>query len=149
MNLSTNSKQYAKKLGKKPIAQPMIPNKDDLNYRDPITVYDQITPIDPVRSSKNWATESPSRGFNMDDLNTYVIRPSDRKQAELFDRFILGDASRLFGRDTKRTTLGTMIGDKLGPANSSTKVTPSNIKHHARMNLKGNTYDGIKNLKEK
>lgn len=148
MNLATSSKEYAKRLDKKPIAQPVIPNKDELNSREPLTLYRQITPIDPVRSSKNWATEKPERGFNMDDLNTFVIRPADRKQTELFDRYILGDSSRLFSRDVNKTTLGTLIGEKLGPNNQSrSRIAEKRIA--ARSALKGGTYGSVKHMKEK
>jgi len=69
-----------------------LPNKNALNTRAPSSVYyAQINPIDPVTPSQNWATNPNRRGFNMDDLSTYIIREPDKLQAALFDRFILKD----------------------------------------------------------
>jgi len=115
MNLSTTSEEYASKLANKPIGEPMIPQKDQLNSIDPLErIYRQTNPIAPVRSSKNWATEEPSRGFDNSDLNTYIVRPADYEQVKLFDRYILGQTSELFNRDfDESANLGTMMLQRL------------------------------------
>lgn len=115
MNLSTTSEEYAKMIAKKPIGEPMIPGKDQFNSIDPLErIYRQTNPIAPVRSSENWATEQPSRGFDNSDLNTYIVRPADYEQVKLFDRYILGESSSLFNREfDSNANLGTMMLERL------------------------------------
>lgn len=109
----TNADEYADSL---PKSSTHLPNVDVANTRSAVAhYYSQINPIDPVTPSNNWATEKPRKGFNMDHLNTYIIRPSDRLQAAMFDRFILKEDAGLFpGREENDMTLGRLISKKIG-----------------------------------
>ena len=94
-----------------------IPATEDLKSRTFVqNYYDQINPIDPVTPSENWATKPSRRGFNMSDLDTYIIRDADRLQSSLFDRFILKRHAGGFpARLEQNETLGKLIEDKVGP----------------------------------
>jgi hypothetical protein len=151
MNLATSSKEYARGLKRKPIGAPMIPNKDALSSYSPNnSIYEQINPIRPVRSSTNWATEEPSRGFNMDDISTYVVRPADRLQAALFDRFILEDYAAVFKRrKTQDPNLGELITSKLGPPSTEKKEHMTDKRTKARTMLDGHNYSSNKAMNKK
>ena len=112
----TNSEDYAKNVGYKGVTEPMIDDKNEMSSHDPIeNKFMQINPIDPVTPSRNWATAPPRRGFNMDDLNTYIVREEDKKQAGLFDRWILFDFDSLYpDREYKKDTLGAMMEERVG-----------------------------------
>jgi hypothetical protein len=145
-NIPSNSEAYARSVGTKPPVNSSIPNKDQLESRNPVENYfDQTNPIDPVSSSHNWATEEPRRGFNMDDLNTYIIRDTDRLQAGIFDRFVLKEDTAQFpARIDQDITLGKMIHDRLGPPRKSF----ADIKKYARSTLSGKSYSNVKRMHE-
>ena len=52
-------------------------------------IFQQVSPMYPWRSSSNWATDTNYKGWNQDDLNTYIVRQSDKNTIRDFDRFIL------------------------------------------------------------
>jgi hypothetical protein len=120
-----------------------IRGTDELKSRDPVSNYtQQITPIDPVAPSDNWATEAPRKGFDMSDLSTYQIRDSDRLSAEQFDRFILRDKASLFGGPDKN--LGRLINARIGPPISSF----SEIKKYARGGVRGPAHTSVRKMEE-
>lgn len=147
MNYATDATQYGKLQKKKPSYQPMIPNKNELNSLSPEeNIFKQINPIAPVRSSQNWATEVPHRGFDESDLNTYVIRPADKQEISLFDRFILGDASKLFQRDVQpeKQNLGHMMASKLSKHKGDEMSDPPSAKRaRYRETFRGKNYGGV------
>jgi len=113
--IPTNANEYADQMDSK---SSHLPVTDIYNSRSGVSnYYSQINPIDPATPSDNWATKKPRLGFNMDHLNTYIIRPADQLQAALFDRYILKDDSDLYpGREEAQMTMGSLIAKKVGKA---------------------------------
>lgn len=120
-----------------------IRGMNELQSRNPVeNYYEQITPIDPVTPSTNWATEPPRKGFDMSDMNTYQIRDTDRLQAALFDRFILRDKAQLFTEKDK--SLGRLIDARLGPPINSFQ----DIKRYARGGVRGPAHTSVRQMEE-
>jgi hypothetical protein len=110
---------------------------ENANQRNPIKLYDQINPIKPFAPSTKWSQNdvSLSKGFNEDDLKTYIIRKPDILQAQLFDRHILKDHQKMF---PKRETLGQLIANRY-PRTETPGSSPSEIKQMYRNMTQGNT----------
>lgn len=87
----------------------------------------QVSPLYPYKPSGNWATDTNYKGWNQDDLNTYIIRQSDKNTIKDFDRFVLKTDNEAQVEDidfdpnkennapeTVPKSLGYMIRDRIG-----------------------------------
>lgn len=127
-------------------------------------VFQQASPLYPRIPNDNWATDTNYKGWNQDDLNTYIIRQSDRNTIRDFDRFILKidneagdpeiDAPNNSGDSDKENSppevpknLAYMIRHRIGKQNDT---SAKHIKNHAVRHLvNGNTAQNPMALNEK
>jgi len=112
-----------------------IPFTNVVSRRVQFQLGQQINPIAPVRPNDAWSKDN-TRGFGMDDLNTYTIRRSDAETIAQFDRHVLKDELSLFG-DRKRITLGALMKKRLGDKATNRHKSGQYIKHAYRNNVKG------------
>ena len=73
-------------------------------------IVDQVSPFGLNRRSTKWSTALP-RGFNQDDLKTYIIRESDKLTAAMFDRYVLQNG---VCDSDGNATMGQRIINRLG-----------------------------------
>jgi len=84
----------------------------------------------------------------MDDISTFITRPTDKLESALFDRFILENYKTLFERRKQPSNLGELIATKLG-APDTDKEPMATKKSMARSLLDGHNYGSNKKMNEK
>jgi hypothetical protein len=124
-------------------------------------IFQQVSPIYPRAPSANWATDTNYKGWNQDDLNTYIIRQSDKNTVRDFDRFILKTDNEAEDMDLDTPdqnkenelpedipkNLAYMIRHRIGNQNDN---SAKQIKHsESRKWINGNTSNNVMTMDTK
>ncbi len=108
----------------------------------------QVSPQYPYQPSKNWATEAPTRGWNQNDLNTYIIRESAKHVIKDFDRFILKEDTSPDNPNNETPeedkTLAYKIQERIGKPRNRAQL----IKQNYRDTIQGQASVDIRNNEE-
>jgi hypothetical protein len=131
LRVPTNDVELAEYEAERHRLHPSV-NRTNIQAIAPRTeIVDQVSPFGLNRRSSKWSTALP-RGFNQDDLKTYIVRESDKLTAALFDRYILQNGPC---NDEANETLGKRILERLGNELPERK----SIKQRFRDTINGST----------